>query len=285
MVLFVAGIAIVRTDWFRNMVREKIVAAVEEGTGGRAEIGSFEFDWTHLRAKVSQLRAARAGAGGCGAAVARGSAAGGFEAALAVPRLRGYRLPAGGEAAGQRDRVGRTGTTNVPSPKVPGKGDKTALETVVDLAIGKFDLRNGSVDVRATGKTPLDASGENLRAQLGFNQVTSRYTGEMDMSPLYVNRLRVDVKLPVTLEKDRIGLDNAWLRTPKSRDRDHRRDGAPGCAADQRARGRARGAGRSEADGGAGHPAGHGARAGGGERGCHRRRWTMPGYHGAERAA
>jgi hypothetical protein len=26
LVLFVAGIVIVRTDWFRNMVREKIVA-------------------------------------------------------------------------------------------------------------------------------------------------------------------------------------------------------------------------------------------------------------------
>jgi hypothetical protein len=42
---------IVRTDWFRNMVREKIVAAVEIGTGGRVELGSFTFDWTHLRAR------------------------------------------------------------------------------------------------------------------------------------------------------------------------------------------------------------------------------------------
>jgi translocation and assembly module TamB len=43
---------IVRTDWFRNMVREKIVAAVEIGTGGRVELGSFTFDWTHLRAQI-----------------------------------------------------------------------------------------------------------------------------------------------------------------------------------------------------------------------------------------
>ena len=50
LILFVTGIAIVRTDWFRSMVREKIVAAVETGTGGRAELGSFTFDWTHLRA-------------------------------------------------------------------------------------------------------------------------------------------------------------------------------------------------------------------------------------------
>ena len=52
MILFVIGVAIVRTDWFRGMVREKIVAAVETATGGRAELGSFTFDWTHLRAQI-----------------------------------------------------------------------------------------------------------------------------------------------------------------------------------------------------------------------------------------
>ena len=51
-VLFVAAIVIVQTAWFRNAVRAKIVSAVEEATGGRAEIGSFSFDWTHLRAVV-----------------------------------------------------------------------------------------------------------------------------------------------------------------------------------------------------------------------------------------
>ena len=44
LILFVTGIAIVRTDWFRSMVREKIVAAVESGTSGRAELSSFNFD-------------------------------------------------------------------------------------------------------------------------------------------------------------------------------------------------------------------------------------------------
>ncbi|SPF36027.1 exported hypothetical protein [Candidatus Sulfopaludibacter sp. SbA4] len=34
-VAIIAGIAVVQTDWFRNMVRTKIVAAVEESAGGR----------------------------------------------------------------------------------------------------------------------------------------------------------------------------------------------------------------------------------------------------------
>jgi hypothetical protein len=35
-IAFVAGILIVRTEWFRNMVRGKIVTAVEDATGGKA---------------------------------------------------------------------------------------------------------------------------------------------------------------------------------------------------------------------------------------------------------
>ena len=54
-VLFIAGITIVQTDWFRNMVRGKIVAAVEEATGGKVDIASFNFDWSHLRATVRAI--------------------------------------------------------------------------------------------------------------------------------------------------------------------------------------------------------------------------------------
>jgi translocation and assembly module TamB len=212
--LFVAGVTIVRTDWFRDMVRGKIIAAVEEGTGGRAEIGSFTFDWTHLRAQV------------------RNFVVHGLEPSDAAPLLRADLLqvdlkllsPFRGfvdiagllvEKPQANVIVYPDGHTNVPSPKVPSKSDKSALQTVVDLAIGRFDLRNGTL--KFAGRTrDMNITGENLRAQIGFNRLTSRYTGEVDVSPLYINTLRVDVKLPLTLEKDRVGLAGALLRTPQS---------------------------------------------------------------------
>lgn len=214
LVLFVAGILIVRTDSFRNMVRGNIVAAVETGTGGRAELGSFTFDWTHLRAQI------------------RNFVVHGLEPADSAPLFRADLLQVDlkllspfrgfvniGYLLVQKPQVniivGPDGRTNVPSPKVPGKSDKTALQTVVDLAIGKFDLRDGAVTF-ADRKTLLNLRGENLRAELRFNLVTSRYSGEVDVSPLFVNNLRVDVKLPLSLEKDRVALTNALLRTPKS---------------------------------------------------------------------
>jgi translocation and assembly module TamB len=213
-VVFLAGIAIVRTEWFRNLVREKIVAAVETGTGGHAEIGSFTFDWTHLRAQI------------------RNFTVHGLEPADAAPLLHTDLLQVDlkllspfrgfvgiGYLLVERPRanviVYPDGHTNVPSPKVASKGDKSVLENVVDLAVGKFDLRRGTLKF-AGRQSELNFSGENLHAVLGFNPVSSRYLGEVDISPLYVNALRVDMSLPVTLEKDRIGLTNALLRTPNS---------------------------------------------------------------------
>src|ERR1700737_769301 len=49
-VVVIAGILIVQTQWFRNLVREKIIASVETSTGGIVDIGSFDFDWRQLRA-------------------------------------------------------------------------------------------------------------------------------------------------------------------------------------------------------------------------------------------
>ncbi len=54
LVLLLAGSAvlILRSDWFREKVRERIVAEVEKATGGRVVIGAFQFDWKQMRAEV-----------------------------------------------------------------------------------------------------------------------------------------------------------------------------------------------------------------------------------------
>src|SRR5690242_20862052 len=41
--LGVATVIVVQTDWFREFVRQKIVTATATGTGGRVELQSFAF--------------------------------------------------------------------------------------------------------------------------------------------------------------------------------------------------------------------------------------------------
>src|SRR5436309_15693132 len=51
-VLVIASILVLRSAWFANYVREKIIAVTEESTGGKVEIAAFQFDWTHLTARI-----------------------------------------------------------------------------------------------------------------------------------------------------------------------------------------------------------------------------------------
>jgi len=133
LILFVTGIAIARTDWFRRMVPEKVVAAVETGTGCRAELGSFNFDWTHLRAQIHDF-------------VLHGlepqDAAPLFRADLLQVDLKLFSPFRGfvdiAYLSVQKPQaniiLGPDGHTNVPLPKVPGKGDNARDKN------GQFDV-------------------------------------------------------------------------------------------------------------------------------------------------
>jgi translocation and assembly module TamB len=219
-ILLFGGILVVQTNWFRNLVRQKIVTSVETATGGNVDIASFTFDWRHLRAQV------------------RGFVIHGLEPANAAPlfsaKLVQIDLKLLSPFKGFVDLayllvdtpqanliVDAQGRTNIPAPKVaPKSNGKTGVESIVDLAVGRFDLRHGTVTL-ADRKSELNASGADLRAQLAYNKLRSSYTGEIDVSPLYLQSggnpvLNVDVALPLTVEKDKVTLTNARLTTPQS---------------------------------------------------------------------
>lgn len=217
--VIVAAVSVIQTPWFNNFVRDKIAGAIESGMGAKAEIGSFSFDLRHLRAEVRDI------------------VIHGLEPATAAPLVRAKLVevdlkigaPSGPVGIGyllvDTPRVNviafPDGRTNIPSPKTQSKpSDTSGLQTVVNLAIGKFDLRNGGVTF-AQRKSDFNASGDNLRAQLAYNAIHPGYIGEIDMSPLHLRAagnapLDVNVKLPLKLEGDRIALNSASLSTPGS---------------------------------------------------------------------
>ncbi len=218
--VIVAALIVMQTQWFRNTVRAKIVSAVEDATGGTTEIGSFTFDVRHLRAQVRDFTIH---------GLEQPPSPPLFHANLVQVDLKllspfhgfvdlAYLLLDTPQA---NVIVYPDGHTNIPAPKVQAKSsNKTGLETIVDLAIGKFDLRNGSFTF-GMQKTALNARGENFRAQLGYNALNPSYKGEIDISPLHIQSagntpLNVDIKLPVTALKDRLELTNAQFTTPES---------------------------------------------------------------------
>src|SRR5690242_14128347 len=134
-VVVVAAILIVQTDWFRNFVRGKIIAATEEGTGGRVEVGSVSFSPRALEGIISDF-------------IIHGK-----EPAAAAPFVRISRIQVNLRLLTNLDRLVdisflgvekpeinlitlADGTTNIPEPteKKP-KSDTTVLDSLVDLAV------------------------------------------------------------------------------------------------------------------------------------------------------
>ncbi|HEX3684196.1 MAG TPA: translocation/assembly module TamB domain-containing protein [Bryobacteraceae bacterium] len=220
LVLVIASILVLRSAWFAGYVREKIIAVAEESTGGVVEIGSFQFEWTHLTVRIRNF-------------ILHGTEPKTADPLVRVPVLElRLKLFAGLKKAVDLQYLGiqqpevdvivfPDGKTNIPQPKVPQKpSNKSGLETVVDLAVGQFNIQNGLLEF-SQQKTPFSARGENLRVLLNYNALNPSYQGNLRIDPLLLatgNRppMNVHVNLPVTIEKDAIQLAGAKLTTDQS---------------------------------------------------------------------
>lgn len=163
--LTVSALIIVQTSWFAELVRGKIVAAIGDATGGRAEIGSFQLDLSHLTVRIRNF-------------VLHGTEPASEEplARIALLELRLKLFSALHKAVDlqylgiQDPRVNLIflpdGKTNIPQPKTPSEpSDTSGLQTVVNLAVNRFEINNGLVKV-LDQQAALSARGENLRVLL-----------------------------------------------------------------------------------------------------------------------
>jgi translocation and assembly module TamB len=217
-VLGIAGVLVVQSAWFQDYIKHTIITSTEESTGGKAEIGSFHFDWRRLTAVATDF-------------VIHGS-----EPPGAAPMLRAARVQLnlrlftsihrlwdiaylGIERPQANVIIYPDGHTNIPSPR-PQAASESPLETVADLAIGRFELNNGLV-ILAGQKQALDIRANNLRAQLSFIILSQEYRGQLSLQPVYVASGRntpVDftINVPLQISRDRIEVQGASIASSKS---------------------------------------------------------------------
>jgi translocation and assembly module TamB len=170
--LLVAGFILVQTAWFKNRVRERIVSVVERATGGRAEIGSFSYNWHDLTADVAPF-------------VLHGT-----EPASVAPLLRADKIQVRLRVISvfekkvdvasliiERPRVYITiapdGSTNIPRPKVP-RSSQNVIEDLLDLKVQHVELRHGQMNYNSW-RVPLDATGDYLQMSLSYEAAGPRY--------------------------------------------------------------------------------------------------------------
>jgi translocation and assembly module TamB len=222
--LFLAAVLttlyVVRSQWFFERVRQLIVSNVETATGGRVEVGFFRFNWTRLRAEIGKFTLH------------------GLEPAEKPPLFHAAQIAVGVKVVsvlrGKVDIrylevqephlyliVGRDGKTNVPEPKIKHP-ERPALETILDLAIGRFDLTKGLFEVESHGATPFEGHGRNLNAQFQYDASGPRYRGNVAMAPLEVKwanepMLPFGVNVSADIERNRIGITRARITHGESR--------------------------------------------------------------------
>ena len=216
-----AAVAVLQTDWFKDKVRARIVSEAETATGGRVEIGRFDYNWHSLTAEVAPF-------------VIHGK-----EPPQAAPFFRADRIRVGLRIISllekQVDLVSLTvekpqvsitvnpdGSTNVPAPKGSRASNKNFAEQLLDLKVRHFELHDGFADYNSQ-RIPLDVQGDRLQASVTYEAGGPRYLGQVSSrqvrvsSPQLKAPLAFDLDTRVALERNQIQVLNASLQSEGSK--------------------------------------------------------------------
>lgn len=214
----ISSLIIVQTAWFRNFVRREIIASVEESSGGTVELSSFAFDPWHLTVKMQGF-------------VLHGTEPKSAKPLVQVALLEVHLKLFSGIAHSvdlayahiQTPEVNvmtfPDGATNFPTPKAKSSNGN-ALQTIVDLKIGEFNVQNGSITW--TGKqAAFSGHGENLSALLNYRPLNPGYSGKLSIQPLIFTAaggvpLRINVDLPIAIDGNSIAVHDGRMQTDQS---------------------------------------------------------------------
>ncbi len=213
-VLIVAAAVVLPSDWFREQVRRRIVAEVERATGGRAELGSFRFDWRRLRAEMRDF-------------VLRGG-----EPPEEEPLFRVDRVVVGLKIVSlfRRDvdialleldrpelwiRKDEQGRSNLPRPPTaqPTGRKRDVLRPIVRLAVREFRLNDGKW--RYGGRSGrAEFRGENLVTRADYDPALPGYRVRVGWNQLILREpepvpLAFDADVALTVMEDSITIERA----------------------------------------------------------------------------
>jgi translocation and assembly module TamB len=215
----VAGLLIVRSGWFRELVRERIVREIEAATGGRVEVGNFSFKWETLTAKISPL-------------VLHGT-----EPEAETPLLRVESVSVGLRVISMLERkvdldsvrvdeprlrivIYPDGSNNLPAPPGPKSG-KSWAENFVNLKVRRYSVSNGLADIDIR-QVPLSFNGQDLRIQMARDAAAARYRGNVASRRLRIASnimapAEADFAAAFTLDATRLALSSVNIAVGSSR--------------------------------------------------------------------
>ena len=176
---FVGTAWYLRSASFQDLVRRKLVAALEDATGGRVDMASFRWNLSQLAFQADDLTIHGLEPPGqlpyahVDRALVRLRILSFFEKRFVVERLELVHPVV-------HLIVNPDGTTNAPPPKLKPANGNTAVQELFDLQVGHADLRDGMLVINER-KLPLDFAASDVVAQLAYDasQRAHRYEGSV----------------------------------------------------------------------------------------------------------
>jgi translocation and assembly module TamB len=172
----VAGILILRSAWFFERVRDRIVEEVQRSTGAEAELGAFHFDWRRLEARVDGF-------------VLHGSEPRDEEpfvrlrsATLRLRLISAFQRQVNLESLVVEEPRVRIilypdGSTNIPGAR--SRPERSWTEELLRWKIGDYELRNGSFTFDQR-RLPLNLRGRNLDVRMRYLAAQPAYAGTFE---------------------------------------------------------------------------------------------------------
>lgn len=207
-----------QTSWFKGQVRANIISAAEQASGGRVEIGTFQYDWRSLTAEFTNF-------------VVHGTEPPGsaplFQAASVRVQLRLVSLL-------RRDvdiallkidrpelgiQIAPDGTTNVRAGRLRASASQI-VDQLLKLRVRRFEFENGVAQVDDQ-KFPLTVRGNDLSVVLRYERASPGYGISLASRNLRLSTSRLRdftgaVKLEAHLEPDRLLIDDLALASGQS---------------------------------------------------------------------
>jgi translocation and assembly module TamB len=207
-----------RSPGFEDLVRRKVVAALEDATGGRVELQAFHWELAKLEFEADDLTVHGREAPDQ-APYAHTDRAFVRLRIISVLQARVRLKYVGLEHPVVHLLVYPDGSTNAPEPRVK-QGNANPVHQLVDLAVTRVDLHNGMLLVNDR-EILLDFSADDLEAEMTYDRRDRRYdgmlrVGKIDAKYHDLREVPAQAELQFTLWRDTAQVKSLKLTSQKS---------------------------------------------------------------------
>lgn len=219
-ILAVIALFVVQSGWFREKVRQRIISAVEEASGGRVELGGFSYNWRALTATFQNF-VIHGTEPSSSPPLFRASS---VQVQLHVLSVFERKVAVSSVFVLQPDiyiLVRSDGSTNIPAPRARQKSAERTIQDLLNLKLRHFELRRGSIQTDQQ-QIPLNVRGEDTAVVLSYDRRGPSYLAKVTARQVYLNSqsfqpIGMTMSAQVRLEKNSLILETSDFASGSSK--------------------------------------------------------------------